>query len=193
METIYWFVLNANDLPPSETYLPVQRYNEDTFGCPQMVKYNQHRAYIESPVSFELRNNELYVEKEMPRMFNIMHTGHKVMQMPYCFLTKNKNIKLFLQNISTLEMTEGIIPIGKYPRIINYTFKGNGKVNQGDPIVQVLFNEPVKLVHIVPNESILNFVQSTYQISHYKNNITKIFNRTSIAYPRKELDKCQKR
>ena len=45
METIYWFVLNANDLPPSETYFPVQRYNEDTFGCPQMVKYNQHRAY----------------------------------------------------------------------------------------------------------------------------------------------------
>ena len=81
----------------------------------------------------------------------------------------------------------------KYPRIINYTFKGSGKVNQGDPIIQVLFNEPVKLVHIVPNESILNFVQSTYQISHYKNNITKIFNRTSIAYPRKELDKCQKR
>ena len=60
-----------------------------------MVKYNQHRAYIESPVSFELRNNELYVEKEMPRMFDIMHTGYKVMQMPYCFLTKIKTLNYF--------------------------------------------------------------------------------------------------
>ena len=124
-------------------------------------------------------------------------------KVPYVFMTDNKDLTYYWtgpksntkHNINGVVFAEGMLYPGQYARSLDLAFiiphYKEVVFKKGEPLGYLYFSDEIKLKEIIPNESILNYVNSIYGITSYVKGVSKIFKKAKKRYPYKELVKCE--
>lgn len=124
-------------------------------------------------------------------------------KIPYVFMTENKDLVYYLtgpksntkHKVKDVIFAEGMLKPGEYARSLDLAFiiphDKEVVFKKNEPLCYIYFNDEIQLKEILPNESILNYVNSIYGITSYVKGVNKIFKKAKRRYPYKELQKCE--
>ncbi len=124
-------------------------------------------------------------------------------KVPYIFMTEDKDLTYYWtgpksdtkHDIKGVKFAEGMLNPGQYARSLDMAFiiTHNRPVTfkKGEPLGFLYFSEDIKLKEMLPNEAVLNYVNSIYGITSYVTGVSKIFKKAKRRYPYKELQKCE--
>lgn len=124
-------------------------------------------------------------------------------KVPYVFMTENKDLTYYWtgpksnteHSIKGVVFAEGMLHPGQYARSLDLAFiiphDRQVVFKKGEPLGYLYFSDEIKLKEILPNEAILNYVNSIYGITSYVKGVSKIFKRAKSRYPYNELKKCE--
>jgi hypothetical protein len=170
VDKVYWFLADLPELPPSHIFDDPQPYNQN-IGCPQTTALDKQRFTLHAP-------KDIVIQK---------YEG----QFTYVFLSE-KEIQMYLLSKHN-NFAEGLLNIKWQCKILNFTLINPEEqtIKKGEPLMYVLFNRPVELVHIIPNEAIWRAFLANYRLADYHKGVTKLYSRIKKRFPYKELSKCQ--
>jgi len=124
-------------------------------------------------------------------------------KVPYVFMTDNKDLTYYWtgpksnteHNIKGVMFAEGMLYPGQYARSLDMAFiiphDRQVVFKKGEPLGYLYFSDEINLKEILPNEAVLNYINSIYGITSYVKGVNKIFKRAKNRYPYKELEKCE--
>jgi len=130
--------------------------------------------------------------------FSICH-----IKVPYVFMSENKDLTYYWtapksntkNKIKDVVFAEGLMYVGRYARSLDMAFiiPNNNEVifKKDEPLGYLYFNDEIKLKEIIPNQIILNYINSIYGVTSYVKGVSKIFKNAKKRYPHKELAKCE--
>jgi hypothetical protein len=173
VDKVYWFLADLPELPPSHIFDDPQPYNQN-IGCPQTTALDKQRFTLHAPQDIVIDEYE----------------GQFTAEMPYVFLSES-DIQMYLLS-KHKDFAEGLLNIKFQCKILNFTLVNPKQqtIKKGEPLMYVLFNRPVELIHIIPNDAIWRAFLANYRLADYYKGVTKLYSRIKKRFPYKELSKC---
>ena len=124
-------------------------------------------------------------------------------KVPYIFMSDDSNLTYYWTSpksntkhrIKDVIFAEGLLNVGQYGRALDLAFiiphDREVVFKKNEPIGYLYFNNDILLKEIIPNQAVINYVNSIYGVTSYTKGVKSIFKKAARRYPVKELKKCE--